>query len=89
MIDYKRMATRILFTKQVPAYDTNITVTSVNIVVIMWINRYVVRRELYIQFRGIGHGVFVSDTDIGMTIKTTIKEEDKCPSCGKSHLGVI
>ena len=33
--------------------------------------------------------VFVSDADIGTSIKTTIKEEDICPHCSKSHLGVI
>ena len=37
----------------------------------------------------IGHRVFVSDADIGTTIKTIIKGDDKCHSCGKSHLGVI
>jgi hypothetical protein len=37
----------------------------------------------------IGHRISVSDADIGTTIKTTIKEEDICPHCGKSHLGVI
>jgi hypothetical protein len=36
----------------------------------------------------IGHRVFVRDADIGTTIKTTIKEEDICPHCGKSHLEV-
>jgi hypothetical protein len=37
----------------------------------------------------IGHRAFVSDADIGTTIKTTLKEEDICPHCGKSHLDVI
>jgi hypothetical protein len=36
----------------------------------------------------IGQRVFVSDADIGTTIKTEIKG-DRCSSCGKSHLGVI
>jgi hypothetical protein len=36
----------------------------------------------------VGQRVFVSDADIGTTIKTEIKG-DKCSSCGKSHLGVI
>ena len=36
----------------------------------------------------IGQQVFVSDADIGTTIKTEIKA-DKCINCGKSHLGVI
>jgi hypothetical protein len=37
----------------------------------------------------IGQGVLVSDADIGTTIKTTIKGDNKCHSCGRSHLGVI
>ena len=36
----------------------------------------------------IGQHVFVSDADIGTTIKTTING-DKCDHCGRSHLGVI
>jgi len=36
----------------------------------------------------IGQRDFVSDADIGTTIKTTIKGDDKC-TCGKYHLGVI
>lgn len=37
----------------------------------------------------IGQRVFVSDADIGTTIKTEGKGDDKCHGCGKSHLGVI
>jgi hypothetical protein len=39
--------------------------------------------------RDIGHRVFVSDADIGTTIKTEIKADEKCHGCGSSHLGVI
>ena len=84
------MATRILFTKQVPAYDTNITVTSVNIVVITWDKLLCGKKGIILSnSEDIGHRVFVSDADIGTTIKTTIKEDEICPHCGKSHLGVI
>lgn len=34
----------------------------------------------------IGHRVFVSDADIGTTIKTTIKEEDICTTFPKCFL---
>ena len=37
----------------------------------------------------IGQRVFVSDADIGTTIKTTIKGDDKCHSWRRSHLGII
>ena len=36
----------------------------------------------------IGQRVFVSDADIGTTIKTEIKG-DRCTNCGDNHLGVI
>jgi predicted RNA-binding protein with TRAM domain len=44
--------------------------------------------NMIITPEAIGQRVFVSDADIGTTIKTEIKG-DRCSGCGKSHLGVI
>ena len=37
----------------------------------------------------IGSKVFVSDADKGTTIKATIKGDDVCDDCRRSHLGII
>lgn len=37
----------------------------------------------------IGSKVFVSDADKGTTITTTIKGDDICHDCRRSHLGII
>ena len=46
------------------------------------------KRVIISNPEGIGQHVFVSDAKNDTTIRTTIKDDEKCHSCASSHLGI-